>query len=172
MRHRLVLPDYLVEQTRDYAGELEALAVLTDEVKHWTRELKQVDENLELVWVPEGVEHPALVAGRFHIIEHRPLPTPPNVTPLVGDEDSYVEPGAWMFEMLRRNDNRSERSVRAREERQAKLETARQRAKERESEERAAQLDDHLKTILHPGISMHQSAGRQWTNRAHAKRSR
>ena len=167
----LVLPDYLVEQTRDYAGELAALAVLTDEVKHWNRELKQVDEKLELVWAPEGVEHPALVPGRFHIIEHRGLPTPPNVIPLVGENDEYREPGSWMFEMLRRGDHWSERSMRIREEKMKAAEAARERAIQREKEERATELDERVKALLNPGISMAKT-GRQWTYRPRATRTR
>lgn len=179
----LVLPDHLVNHTRDYAGEVQALAqiaVLADEVQHWTKELKSVDEHLELAWIPENITpHPAIVPGRFHILEQRPLPSPPNVLPLVKgcvtgdpDDDDFIEPGAWMFEWLRKNDHWSQRSQRLREERMAAAESARQRAHEREKEEQALELDERIKSLINPGVSMHKSAGRQWTYRAPARRAR
>ena len=175
----LILPDHLVEDTRDYAGELAALAVLADEVKHWTRELKRVDENLELVWFPENATHPAIVPGRFHIVEQRPLPTPPNVLPLVAgcangnpDDQGYIEPGSWMFEWLKANDHWSERTKRQREEANEKAETARKRAIEREKEEMAIEIDERVKALLNPGVSMSKSANRGWSRRASARRAR
>jgi hypothetical protein len=178
----LVLPEHLVKQTRDYAGELDALgalAVLTDEVKHWTKELKAIDEALELVWIPENITpHPAIVPGRFHIVEKRPLPAPPNVLPLVkgcvtGDpeDDGFIEPGAWMFEWLRKNDHWSQRSQRIREERMAAAESARQRAHEREQEDMAVELDERIKALINPGVSMHKG-NRSWSQRAGARRAR
>ena len=179
----LVLPDHLVEQTREYADEIQALsaiAILADEVKHWSQELKQVDEHLDLVWMPENITpHPAIVPGRFHIVEQRALPSVPNVLPLVkgcvtGDpeDDGFIEPGAWMFEWLRKNDHWSQRSMRAREDAMARAESARQRAHEREKEEQALELDERIKSLLNPGVSMHKSKNRQWTFRAPATRTR
>jgi hypothetical protein len=169
----LALPKHLIEETQRYGAELElqAMAVLADEVKHWTKELKEVDENLELVWAPENVTHPALVPGRFHIIEHRGLPTPPNVIPLVGDDNEYREPGSWMFEMLRQGDHWSSRSMKIREEKAAKAEAARNRAIAREKEETAAELDDRIKHILRPQVSMYKG-DRPWAYRAHASRDK
>jgi hypothetical protein len=166
------LTEPLLEETRAYAGELEALAVLADEVQHWTRELKQIDETLELVWAPESVEHPALVPGRFHIIERRPMPTPPNVIPLVGEDNEFREPGSWMFEMLRRNDHWSNRSQKIREEKAEQAAAARDRAAKREHEERSTEIDERIKALLNPGVSMHKSAGRGWSYRASSRRAR
>lgn len=161
----LVLPDHLVQDTKDYAGELEALAVLADEVKHWTAELKSINESLQLVWAPEGVTHPALSPGRFHIIEHRPLPTPPNVIPLEDPETgAYMEPGSWMFDMLARNDMWSSRNKKMREERDAKLRDARARAIEREKEDMATELDERIHSLINTSISM-TGTKKPWTNR-------
>lgn len=161
----IALPDYLVQDTKDYAGELQALAVLADEVQHWTTELKRVKETLELVWAPEGVKHPALSPGRFHIIEHNPLPAPPNVIPLEDPETgAYREPGSWMFDMLQRNDMWSSRNKKLREENDAKLRAARARAVEREKEDLDTELDERIKSILNTSISM-AGTRKPWTNR-------
>lgn len=160
----LALPDYLINDTKDYAGELNALAVLADEVQHWTHELKTIKENLELVWAPEGVTHPALVPGRFHIIEHNPLPAPPNVIPLVGENNEYREPGSWMFDMLQRNDMWSTRNQKLREENDAKLRVARARAAEREKEDLDTELDERIKSIINTSVSM-ADLRKPWTNR-------
>ena len=176
----LILPDELVEDTRDYAGELQMLAVLADEVAHWTRELKEVDEALELVWAPETVEHPALVAGRYHIIEHRGGTTPPNVLPLTlgfhqgtdpyGD-DGFMEPGSWMFDALRRANHWNAAAMKDRTKREQRAQEAAERARIREREERADELDERIKNIMNPSVSMSRGK-RQWTNRAQARRAR
>lgn len=167
----LILPDHLVDETEAYAAELAAMAVLVDEVKHWNRELKQVDDALELVWAPENVTHEALVPGRYHIIEHRPMPTPPNVIPLVGENNEFREPGSWMFEMLRRGDHWSSRSRKIREERLKAAESARNRAAAREKEERVAELDERIKSFLTPSVSM-TGQGKGWGYRANARKAR
>ena len=167
----VALPQQHVDETQAYAANLAALAVLADEVQHWTRELKQIDEKLELVWAPENVEHPALVPGRYHIIEQRGLPTPPNVIPLVGDDNEFREPGSWMFEMLRRGDHWSTRTQKIREEKIAAAEAARDRAAAREREERITEIDERVKALLNPGVSM-TGQGKGWGYRAHARRPR
>jgi hypothetical protein len=167
----LALPQHLLDEQAQYEAELELMTALHAELDHWTAELKQVDETLQLVWAPENVTHPALVPGRYHIIERRPAPTPPNVIPLVGENDEFREPGAWMFDMLQRSSFWSDRSVKAREKREAEATKARERALAREKEERAQELDERIKSLINPGISMAKT-GRQWTYRAPARRAR
>lgn len=167
----LALPQHLLDEQAAYVAELQLMAVLHDEVAHWTKELKQIDESLQLVWAPENVTHPALVPGRYHIIEERPAPTPPNVIPLVGENDEFREPGAWMFDMLQRNNHWSDRSMKEREKRMADAQKARERAIAREKEDTALEIDERIKALMNPGVSMAKT-DRQWTYRAPARRAR
>ena len=70
------------------------------------RELRSIDDRLQLVWVGSRVppeEAPlGAVPGRFHI--RYDAPEHPVYLPIVGDNDTFCEPGSVHLERLKQTD--------------------------------------------------------------------
>lgn len=105
-------------------------------------DLKAIDPALELRRAKEDVEPGVgLKAGYWHIIRHEPGFVS-YVTPLEWADGSPRDPGSWMFDHIKEEDMWSNRSQRAREERNKKLIEARERQEKREAMDRAGDFDE------------------------------
>lgn len=164
----LVLPEYL-DQTLQHEAELEAMVdVLRDEIASWNADLKQIDPNLEIGWVPETATNPRLAPGRWHIFRHNAPPTPTEAFPLQHPDGSYREPGSWMFDWLRGMDLWNNRVREDRDKAHRELERARARRKQEEREELVWEIDARLKAKNSPGVLFGDSP---WTYRAGAPKA-
>lgn len=110
------------------------------EAAHWTEELRRIDRSLGLVWVPPSAEDPELLPARWHIRKRIPGSVDAYI-PLVGPENSYRPPGAWMLDWLTANDLWNPSVHRDKQEAKEKLREARRRAKALEGEQRRDEME-------------------------------
>lgn len=106
------------------------------QVERLEAELKSIDPSLNLVVAKPGSEDMGLLPGRWHVQKIIPE-APDEFWPLVGPNDEYREPGAWVLDEFNANDLWDPRVHRTKKEAKGKLAAARQRAKRLASEQRA-----------------------------------
>jgi hypothetical protein len=141
------------------AAELNAMvdAKVDDQIaegEHWNHELKRIDQDLSLVWVPEGVEQPGVIAGRFHIRKRVPGGLDGYI-PLIGPNGEFRPPGPWMLDALAEADMWNER-VRGERARNAdRLREARRRQRVREEE----QMQDEMRLAARAAGRMRGDGG-------------
>lgn len=104
------------------------------------KELKAIDPSLSLVFAPPGADDVGLLPARWHVKKVIPN-APDEFWPLVGPNDEYREPGAWVLDEFQANDLWDRRVHRDRKEAKRKLREARERAKRNEVEARAEEID-------------------------------
>lgn len=125
---------------RDTA-DIRLAAALRGQLDWWNRELKAIDENLEMVWFDDGVDIVGVVPNRYHVLRVSPDPTVPvNIIPITDDEGGFVEPNSAVFDRLRAGDMWNDRAVMDREKRRADAQAAAERQRERETEDRQAEI--------------------------------
>lgn len=113
---------------------------------HYNRELKRIDERLELVRAKDQVEEGSpMKAGYYHILLHAPG-HPTTVLPCEYDDGSYREPGSWMFPYLEEQDMWNDRARRASRNRQERIRDAEARQKERERQDRVDDFNERWKS--------------------------
>jgi hypothetical protein len=110
------------------------------EMEHWDRELKRIDPSLSLIVAKPGSEDVGLLPGRWHVQKEIPG-APDEFWPLVGPDDEYREPGAWVLDEFNANDLWDPRVHRTKKEAKQKLSDARARAKRLLAEQRAEEID-------------------------------
>jgi hypothetical protein len=129
----------------------------------WNQELKQIDERLELVRAHDTAKAPGLKPGYYHVLRHNPG-GPPSLIAVEGPKGEFREPDSSLFERLKSWDCWDDRVLRDREERQRKLEVARERQQRREHEDRLDEAMLRLKAYSSPGVSM-TNQGKGWRHR-------
>lgn len=168
----LYLPQSAVRKLKadqeQYSADVVAGLALRNTMDRWNRELKQIDDRLELVRAQEKTTVPGLRPGYWHVLRVNPAPSPPSLIALEGEGGEFREPGSWMFEMLRAADLWRDDVARDRARRKSELEVVQRRARERERAELREELADRWKARTNPGVSM---AGTGWRYRAGARRS-
>lgn len=110
------------------------------EMEHWDEELKRIDPSLSLIVAKPGSEDVGLLPGRWHVVKEIPG-APDEYWPLVGPNDSYREPGAWVLDEFNANDLWNPAVHRNKKEARQKIVEARARAKRLLAEQRVDELD-------------------------------
>jgi Mg2+ and Co2+ transporter CorA len=163
-----------VDQRQKYTASVEQMVDrFSTVIEQFNPELYKIDPSLELVFIKPNaqVENlPGAVPGRYHVI--RKLPDGHvSLIPVVGPRGEFVEPDSGLFTWLAQADLWNERTRRAREEMQARADAARLRQKEREGEERIAELKERYAAISRTQVSMNRDSA--WgQNVAGAKKQR
>lgn len=161
----VVIPDEYLRETQQHNAEVEAMVALRDELEQWTRELKRLDERLEMVWAPESVTAPGLEPGRFHVVRRNDPPTPVTVYPLVRgcltgkDDDGFIEPGSWVFDWLQKNDLQNNRVAAEKQRYREEAERLRQKRLQEEREETIWEIDERLRVANNPSVLI---PGKPW----------
>jgi hypothetical protein len=109
------------------------------QVERLEGELKSIDPSLSLVVAKPGSQDVGLIPGRWHVKKEIPN-KPDEYWPLVGENDSYREPGAWVLDAFNAGDLWDPRVHRDKREAKRKLREARVRAKRLEAEQRADEI--------------------------------
>lgn len=135
------------------------MTLIDEAVRHFTRELKSIDVDLELVKASNNATLPGLVPGYWHILRKG---TPCTLITLEGPNGEYREPGSWMFPWLAEQDAWNDRTQQMKKELREKAERAKSREKERERQDRAGQLNELLKWQNNASVSM-TNRGKGWT---------
>ena len=150
--------------------EAQAIQGLVDEsrwkwVRDFNRDLERVWPGMRLVWCPDPAPLDAVVMGakpgRWGILMPSQTGGPGSVKPLLGEGDSFVEPGAWVFDMLREQDwwNPEVRRERARAQREAEQAAERRKAEERR--QRDEEVMERFLAVSRAFVSMDRST--PWT---------
>jgi hypothetical protein len=154
----VVIPQEYLRETEQHNAEVQAMIALRDELEEWTRDLKRLDERLQMVWAPESVTAPGLVPGRFHVLRRNDPPAPVTPFPLVRglltgdpDDEGFIEPGSWVFDWLQKSDLQNTTVQEERKRFQEEAERARQRRKQEEREETIWEIDERLRVANNPG---------------------
>lgn len=149
-------PPKVSERLRDETQRREAHAFLgltTDDGsswwRDWNRDLEAVMPGLRLCWAPDPcpIDATAIGArpGRWGLLFPSVMGGPVSVAAFSGPNDEFVEPGAWVFDMLRANDWQNTEVRRDRERAREEAE----RAKRRREEEEERRMDEEvLETLL------------------------
>lgn len=164
-----IVPEEYLRETAAHEAEVELMVALKDELESHNRDLKRIDDRLEIVWAPESVTNPALTPGRYHLIRRNDPPAPPGIWPLETKDGSFKEPGAWMYDWVLSLDMWNERVMADREKARQEAETARNKRRREEREELAWEIDTRLKAKTNPGILFGDN---RWSYRAGARRAR
>jgi len=104
------------------------------------KQLKAIDPSLSLIVAKPGSEDVGLLPGRWHVRKEIPGAAD-EYWPLVGPNDEYRAPGAWVLEEFQANDLWNPRVHRDRKEAKRKLREARDRAKQLEAEQRVDEVE-------------------------------
>jgi hypothetical protein len=135
----LILPES-AEVAAWKAEQAEQVEAKVREVEHWDQELKRIDPSLSLVVAKPGSEDVGLMPGRWHVVKAIPN-APDEYWPLVGPNDEYREPGAWVLEEFKAADLWDGRVARDKKELKRKLREAKVRAKELLREQRTEEVE-------------------------------
>jgi hypothetical protein len=135
----LILPES-AEVAAWKAEQAEQVESKVREMEHWDRELKRIDPSLSLIVAKPGSEDVGLLPGRWHVQKHIPN-APDEFWPLVGPNDEYREPGAWVLDEFKASDLWDGRVARDKKELKRKLREAKVRAKELLREQRTEEVE-------------------------------
>ena len=156
-----------MEETRmRHSAEVKDCVVLDRE---WTRLLKEVDDKLYMVrsrhWVKTGL--PLVPGGCWHIIrDNSDKGAPETIIPLF-ENGQMVEPGSWVFDLLRRNDLQRPGAIKERKAQEQKIEKAKNRKAAEEREQRQQEILERYKAGTRASVSMTDVP---WTQNAKGKR--
>ena len=151
-------------------ADIRLAAALRGQLDWWTRELKQIDENLEMLWFDEGVEIVGVVPCRYHVVRWSNDPTvPPNIMPITGPDGEFVEPNSAVFERLRAGDMWNDRALMDREKRRQDAQLGLERQREREAEDRQQEILERWVAATRTSVSMNPDA--PWSQNASGARA-
>jgi hypothetical protein len=119
--------------------------------RDFDRDLKQIDDHLEIVKAKDVVTIPGLKAGYWHIVRMNPG-HPADILILEYPDGSYREPGSWVFDFVMESDLYNDRARKAHRERQKRAVEARERRKALEAEQRIYEMADRVRFRDHTQI--------------------
>lgn len=161
-------PPKVSHQLREETVRREAhafLGLVTDDGsdwwRDWNRDLESVCPGMRLVWCPDPAPLDAVAIGarpgRWGILVPSMHGGPVSVKAFAGPNDERLEPGSWVFDMLREQDWQDPRVLRDRARAQ---EEADRRAEKRREEERRERDEDVLErwlAVSRASVSMNTS---------------
>jgi hypothetical protein len=157
-----------VEERRAYEQELLAKVEVNSSMDHWNRELRAIDEHLQLIFAPESAHVAGITPGRYHVLRTAPG-VPPSLFAVTGPNGEFVEPTSQMLEKLRESDLWNEVAGRERAKKERLMAEAKERARVREREDIAEEFRDRFKAKENPGVSFAKTG--PWRYRAGARRA-
>jgi hypothetical protein len=154
----LILPDWVrhnVEREKAVDEQLEL-------ARYWNRLLKEIDEQLSLVWVhEESPPYPGIQPGRWHI--KRRVPGSVDIyIPITGPSGEYMEPHSGILEELQRRDLWGREGLHAIRKQQARQALERERNRERQLEEINQEFRERVAAYTRPSILF--SGDVRWRN--------
>lgn len=132
-------------------------------VRRFNRELRRLDEYLELVWVtrprdPAVRPLPGMIWERWHVRRRNP-DAPDTYLALTAPDGSYVEPSSRVFSMLAEHDLWRGDVQRRDRERRAREAADRERARDAAREERLEEFQLRYKAAVSPGVLFSPDVG-------------
>jgi hypothetical protein len=154
--------ELLEEREAREARAFEAIQSRDDQawVDDFNKELRRIDDYLQLVWCPDPAPIDAIAAGakpgRFHVARHNPG-APVSLIPIETPDGEFRQPDSSVFEDLRRADLWSSSNAQERRRVRRELDLARERREVHEREERAAMALEMWKAVSRTQVSMNSS---------------
>lgn len=146
-------------------------------VEEFNRDLENIWSGMRLLWCPDPapVEAVAMGArpGRWGILVPGLHGAPASVKPILGPDDSYVDPSlnaSAIFENLKQQDWWNPRVRRERERAKVEAERAAERRKEQEREERDLEVLERFLAGTRTQVSMNRDT--PWTQNAAGRKGR
>lgn len=132
----------LLDERHQYEAEIaRAVESLHGKLDYWNGLLREIDPHLQLVKAQDDTEVVGLRPGYYHVLRDAPG-APPMLEVHEGPNGEFREPDSGLLEKLRKGDMWNSRAMKARADRQLQAAASKERARERESEERADELID------------------------------
>lgn len=157
----LWVPPKLSRQMQDVAAQdaahVRLAAALRGQLEFWNRELKLIDERLEMVWFDENVDIQGVVPCRYHLLRHEPG-APVTIIPITGPEGEFIEPNSAVFDKLREGDLWNTEARRDRQKKQERLIERKRKQEEREREERQQEILERWQAATQTRVSFNRSA--------------
>ena len=137
----------------------------------WARTSPEAGDSTRHRPQPPNASAAGLTPGRYHLMRHNPG-APPSLMVIEDEQGRFMEPGSRLLDEVRSRDLWSDGAVEAR--RQARLEAERRAvaAKERENEERRADLQERWDAVSRAQVSMNLDAAWTQNNSPAARRAR
>jgi len=141
--------------------------------KEFDADLNRIVEGMKLVWCPDPAPVEAVTmgarAGRWGLLCPPIKGGPWSIKPLLGDDgDSYVEPGSWVFDMLRAQDWWNPEVRRDRERAMEELERTKKRREQQEHEDRTQEMLERWMAATRTQVSMNSNS--KWSQNVRGKR--
>lgn len=130
---------------RDKADLRENLFSIAAVKADFDRDLKQIDDHLEIVKAKDQTTVVGLKAGYWHIIRMNPG-HPADVLVLEHPDGSYREPDSSLFDFVMESDLYNDRARKAHRKRQEEARRASERRRERESQDRIDEIGRRVKS--------------------------
>lgn len=169
-----VTRELIAERQQRESLALQALKAERDQSfqEEFNRELERVWPGMRLLWCPDPAPVDAVAMGarpgRWCILMPSQTGGPGSVKPLLGPSEEYVEPGSWVFDMLREQDWWNPEVRRERERVQAELARAKDKREAREREERMELMMDHVNANARTFVSMNRDT--PWSQNVRGRR--
>jgi hypothetical protein len=149
----------LADETRAFTADMERMLDRTRGIlREFTRDLKAMDPDLELVFFDPDASGPGIVPGRYHVLRKDRFDGPPTLIPIVGPNGEFAEPDSGLFDYLRKIDLWNTAAARDRERAHDEARKAAERAREREQEERHEELVERWKAATETRVSMNDAS--------------
>jgi hypothetical protein len=142
----------LREESRRHEADLLRHAEVKGKLDYWNEEAYKVDPHVEIIKAKENAHQPGLRPGYYHFLIRKPG-APASVIPIEYPNGSFRDLDSGIFELLKESDVWSSEHAYRRKERERALE----RAKERDTEERRAELAERITHALSTSIQVPRS---------------
>lgn len=149
-------PSFMDEIERDRRETADNLMEIAAVKADFDRDLKQIDEHLEILKAKDQTTVVGLKAGYWHIVRLNPG-HPADILPLQYEDGSYREPGSWIYDYVMESDLYNDRARKAHRERQKRADEARERRKEREAQDRIEHYKDRIGSLNRTSIHIKRS---------------
>lgn len=161
----IILPDS-VRLNMELEDQLELLGDRHDWLKHFDRELRNLDPYLSLVKASENATEPGLVPGYWHVKRDNPSEMA-TYYPLRGDSGEFVEPGSQHLDLMRRNDLQRPTAFKEFIKRQASVAELKAAKDAEDARERQETMAERIESIERAHVSMVDG----WSNSVRGKKS-
>lgn len=141
------------EEHRQMLDELERVAAALD---HYNRELAKIDPHLEVMLAKPTTTVEGLKPGYYHIIRKRPGHFA-YIKPVEGPNGEWRDLDSSIFELVAQDDLWNDRLQREQRRKQRKALEARDRDRQRESQDRAREIDARIKSLNSTSILVPRS---------------
>ena len=141
------------EEQRQMLEELERVAGLLD---HYNRELQQIDRHLSVMLAKPTTTVEGLKPGYYHIVRMRPGHFA-YIKPVEGPNGEWRDLDSSVFDLVAQDDLWNDRVQREQRRKARKALEARDRQRQRESQDRAREIDARIKSANSTSILIPRS---------------